>query len=90
MAIYLALLKSEAQPRTILVRWGHRFAMSKASPPSFRVFVGQPADKFPEIEAPRWTRNDQRKGRRHFSIKRQRDKTPEALSPEKPEKETEG
>lgn len=34
--------------------------------------------------------NDQRKGRRHFSTKRQRDKTPEASSPEEPEKETEG
>ena len=53
MAIYLALLIPEAQPRTILVRWGRQFATSKAFLPSSRMFVGQPADKFPETKVPR-------------------------------------
>lgn len=85
-AIYLAQLKPEARPQIILVRWEHQFAMSRASPPSFRVFVGQPVDKFPETEEPRWMQNDRRKGRRHSSIMRQQDKTPEASSPEVPKK----
>ncbi|KAI0004887.1 hypothetical protein BJV74DRAFT_311122 [Russula compacta] len=90
MAISPALLQPEAPPQTVLAHWGLRFATSKASPPSCHVFVGQPADKFRETEAPRWMQKDQRRDQRHFSITHRRDKTPEALSPEEPEKGNRG
>jgi hypothetical protein len=89
MAISLVLLQPEGPPQTVLAHWVHRFAMSKASLPSCHGFAGQPADKSPETKEPRWTQKDEHKGRKHFSIRRQRDKMPEALSPEEPKKEIE-
>ncbi len=71
MAISLVLLQPEGPPQTVLVRWGHRFAMSKASPPSYHEFAGQPADKSLGTAEPRWTQTAGHKGRRHFSIARQ-------------------
>ena len=71
MAISLVLLQPEDPTQTVLARWVPRFAMSKASLPFYHEFVDQPADKSPETKEPRWTQKDERKDRKHFSIRRQ-------------------